>query len=461
MITGTNSPEHWKSRQIWDQALMNVDVVVCTPQILLNALDDGFVSLADVSLIVVDEAHHCFANNPLNTMMRIHYHPFSGLKSSLPAILGLTASPVIRKSVEEMRKLEENLAAKCMTPTKQIEEYATFVNVPEFQVVAYLQKARVIPSILVTLGSIVDSLTIDDDPYTHKLRSQSGLGSQQKLDEIIKKGKTPAIKEVQSFRRSAFHVHDTLGPWAAREYVADCLKIVQTASYKALQSGKISDGDTTPFICRVLEPLYETTLQNRPRLDNNNEVSAKVGALIKLLTDAYRPMTRAMIFIKTKSSAWALTKLLQAHPQTRPYRAFSFVGCSSSSYRNLFNLAEPFAQNQGLEEFRCGELNLCIATSVMEEGIDVPALNMVICFDEPSNVRSFVQSRGRARQQKSKFILFKDLGDETVSKVGKWMVLEEEMKLACAEEENEYDQRRANESRDETGGEIFCIPATG
>ncbi|KAK5045628.1 hypothetical protein LTR84_008997 [Exophiala bonariae] len=461
MIVGANSPEHWKSRQIWDQALLNVDVVVCTPQILVDALDSGFVSLTDISLIVVDEAHHCFKNNPLNTMMRNHYHTFSGPKCLLPAILGLTASPVTRKSVEELRKLEENLAAKCMTPTKQMDEYTTFVNAPKFQVEAYVQKPCDFPPILAALESVVDSLKIDDDPYFDMLRSREGLGSLNKLEKIIKKGKTPAIEEVQSFHRSAVEVHKTLGPWAAREYITDCVRKVQTASYEALQSSKISEENTSQFICRVLAPLYETIYQAYPGIDDDNDVSEKARALVKLLAAEYHPMARAMIFTRTRPSAWALTKILQAHPLTRQYRAFSFVGCSNSSYRSLFNLAEPLAQNQGLEEFRCGELNLCIATSVMEEGIDVPALNLVICFDEPSNHRSFVQSRGRARQQESKFIMFRDLEDEAVSKLSRWRVLEEEMKVAFAEEEKEDEQRRVEESRDETGGEAFRIPVTG
>lgn len=456
-----NSPEYWKSQQIWDQALFNVEVVVCTPQILLDALDYGFVSFSDVSLIVIDEAHHCYANNPLNTMMKNHYHPFSNGESSLPAILGLSASPVTKKSIDELRKLEENLAATCVTPTQQMDEYTSFVNAPEFQVVTYLQKPHDLPPILMALETIVNSLTIDEDPYVQKLRCRKDLASQQKLDKIMQKDKTPAMEEVQSFLRSAIDLQETLGPWAAREYIRDCLRAIQMQSYKSLQSGKSSEGDTLQFICRTLEPLYATRLETCADPVDSNDFSEKVGALIKLLVSEYQPATRAMIFIKTRSSAWALTKFLQAHTQTRQYHPFAFVGCSNPSYRSVFESADPFAQNQALEDFRRGELNLCVATSVMEEGIDVPALNIVICFDEPSNVRGFVQSRGRARQQKSKFIIFKKLGDEVASKLGKWEAVEEEMKLACARDEKEREERRIRESQEETGGEIFRVPTTG
>jgi ERCC4-related helicase len=63
-----------------------------------------------------------------------------------------------------------------------------------------------------------------------------------------------------------------------------------------------------------------------------------------------------------------------------------------------------------LEKFRSGELDLIISTTVLEEGIDVPACNIVICFDEPSSLKSFVQRRGRARMKESKLVLMQKNG---------------------------------------------------
>jgi ERCC4-related helicase len=462
LITGGDSPEYWKSRQTWDNVLLNVDVVVCTPQILLTALDNGFVSLREVSLMVVDEAHHCSANHPLNVIMKSHYHALSSSESfsSRPAILGLSASPVTKKSISELQNLEENLGARCVAPTKQLGEYATFVNAPKLQVTTYSQKPCPSLPIFSALATIVNQLTIEHDPFVQKLRSKSGLASQEKLNKILKKNKTPAMEELHSFLRSAIDLHTVLGPWAAREYITTCLLKIQMASSEALQSVNRSEDDSLQFVCRTLEPLQTMVLQTYPDPSDAGDCSEKVGALIRLLVDEYRPTTRALIFIKTKSAAWALTRLLQAHLQTREYRPFSFVGCSNPSHRSVFDFAQPTTQNEALEDFRRGELNLCIATSVMEEGIDVPAMNLVICFDEPPNLRSFVQSRGRARQQESKFIMFQELGGGP-AKLVKWRTVEEEMKLACAEEEKELEERQASEGQEEIGGEILRIPTTG
>lgn len=50
------------------------------------------------------------------------------------------------------------------------------------------------------------------------------------------------------------------------------------------------------------------------------------------------------------------------------------------------------------------QLNLLFATDVVEEGIHVPNCSFVIRFDLPKTVRSYVQSRGRARKNDSQYI---------------------------------------------------------
>jgi len=63
------------------------------------------------------------------------------------------------------------------------------------------------------------------------------------------------------------------------------------------------------------------------------------------------------------------------------------------------------------------KVNVLVATDVVKEYIDVRNCSCVICFDLPKTVRSFIQSRGRVRQNKSNFILLLERGNEKQQKL--------------------------------------------
>lgn len=65
-----------------------------------------------------------------------------------------------------------------------------------------------------------------------------------------------------------------------------------------------------------------------------------------------------------------------------------------------------------MDEFRHEQLNVLISTAIIEEGIDVPACNLVIRFNKPANFSSYMQSKGRARAKEGAlFILLRDESD--------------------------------------------------
>jgi len=102
----------------------------------------------------------------------------------------------------------------------------------------------------------------------------------------------------------------------------------------------------------------------------------------------------------------------------------------------IAELLDLKAQSQTLVEFRARKKNLIVATDVLEEGIDITACNLVICFDPPPNLKSFIQRRGRARQEKSQFAMMFPV-NEGVDKITHWCSLEEALIR-----EYQNDQRR-------------------
>ncbi len=59
-------------------------------------------------------------------------------------------------------------------------------------------------------------------------------------------------------------------------------------------------------------------------------------------------------------------------------------------------------QDKILNNIREHEYDVIVATSVAEEGLDIPECELIIQMDPPTTVTALVQIRGRARKQGSR-----------------------------------------------------------
>ncbi|OQV01614.1 Ribonuclease III domain-containing protein [Cladophialophora immunda] len=462
LITGMDSPDYWTTKDVWDQVLHNIHVVVSTPAILKQALNYGFISLAGISLLVFDEAHHGIKNAEQNQIMQLHYHPYNitGSDFELPHILGLSASPVVRNTVTEKTVLEQNLHAICKTPLQQLDEYTAFVNMPDLMILTYSPAQETPSNLQAALAGIVSSIHVHDDPVMDTLRPRDDREAHRQLEKILKKNCTPAMRELQSLERSSKDIQESLGNWACDTFIKNCAQKIEIREFHVPDHAVMdsSPGEDYRFVQSCLRPLHEQILCNSLSMSAVHNISPKVQILLGFLQEQHCPDLRCLIFVKARNTAWVLTEILNNHPLTKDsYKALSFVGVSIPSHRRIFDFAELALQHDNLERFRRGELNVCVATSVLEEGIDVPAMNLVICFDERPNFRSFIQSRGRARQKGSRFVLFQ----EAAAKLQQWQALEDEMRQECEDSLRGLEERERIENIDESEAEVFRVESTG
>ena len=100
MVSGANEPNQWKDAALWDRVLRTHRIMISTPQVFLDALRHGYISLGrDISLLVFDEAHHAVDNHPYNRIMFEFYFDLPRREQQdplevRPMVLGLTASPI-------------------------------------------------------------------------------------------------------------------------------------------------------------------------------------------------------------------------------------------------------------------------------------------------------------------------------------------------------------------------------
>lgn len=75
-----------------------------------------------------------------------------------------------------------------------------------------------------------------------------------------------------------------------------------------------------------------------------------------------------------------------------------------------------------LDGLRTKRTNVLIATSVVEEGVDVDACSFVIAFDHIKSTKAYVQMKGRARQHNARFFVLHDTSSTNTS--GSYMHLQ-------------------------------------
>ena len=104
--------------------------------------------------------------------------------------------------------------------------------------------------------------------------------------------------------------------------------------------------------------------------------------------------SRAIIFVRTKKHAYALQEWILEHPRLR---GTIKPGVITGHTRETGAGMTQVEQVEVMTSFRKGTANLLIATSVAEEGLDVPECNLMIRFSHVSNEIAKVQTEGRAR----------------------------------------------------------------
>lgn len=369
----------------------------------------------------------------------------------------------MKKSVLRiLRTLEENLNAICRTPTIHREELLQHVHRPDISRIIYESDECPHSLLLLWLEILVDKALddIESDPLIKRLRMRDDLKSQQELTKALEKGKTPCRQELKSLLRHAREIHEELGSWAADVFIDTSVRRFHASASDASKSDMLVDWETDEkrYVAEVLSklPIPETKLWGSVP----DRLSQKANSLIKLLTETYTPDSRVIIFAKQRVTVVMLSHLLSVHPLTKEIIPGHFLGNSSYAGRksNLFELSRHRDQKGAVDDLRAGKKNLLVATSVLEEGIDVPACNLVICYESPKDLRSFIQRKGRARKQKSKLIVFQKKDFESEAR---WSEMEEVMKAIYSDNTRLLAEIEKQESAKEEGEEVFRIESTG
>ena len=386
----------------WDSA----DAVFATPELVANDLEQGRYDLRSVALIVFDEAHHAvgkYAYVPIAERFR-RDRPMGS------RLLGLTASPggkderieeVVRSlgvARIEARSREDAGVREHVQPV-EIEQRWVALPPEIARLQARLQEAeREEARKLQRMGYLrkkpIGSLSIKD---LVSLRS-----------EIFARPGPMVRKFGPLFHQLILlHLHHALERLETQGF-EPFLQYVDRVEHK----DKPSRGDRAfvalPGLAAARREaqalLTETRVTSHPKLD----------ALLALVDEAFREdrgrPPRILVFAQFRDTIQGICEALES----RDWKVGRFVGQATRDKADRgMNQRE---QARILDDFRAGRFPILVASSVAEEGLDVPDVDIVVFFESiPSEIRA-IQRRGRTgRSSLGKVILLLTTATREVS----------------------------------------------
>lgn len=324
------------------------------------------------------------------------------------------------------RLIESNLHSVCRTPRLHRSELVKYTQAPVLHRIWYAPSdilALIDGSQL--LGALImleASMDLEQDPYVKRLRRSPCDG--MKLQKVLLTGKTYCREQITRFRKKSEHILEELGGWAADYFIH--VSILQLDGIKILND---LEGEEITYLIGLLAQLPTPNLKDALTHPADMPIAPKLESLIAFLGHKYSPDISGLVFVKQRATVAVMAKVLSVHPSTRDlFRCGTYVGWANSGNRKdiVGDLLSMTTQRDILDDFRNGRTNLVIGTDVLEEGIDISACNLVVCYDKPVNLKSYIQRRGRARQSKSTYtIMFAT--DDASPDLRRWKELERTM----------------------------------
>ena len=160
----------------------------------------------------------------------------------------------------------------------------------------------------------------------------------------------------------------------------------------------------------VLTQINDSNLLCPHRLPPDKwEMTPKVRALLEILDiQSRRPGFSGIVFVQRRQSAIWLAELIRRSKRLANCKLNAAAVVGHGEHRSSDPTSDSMHlkdQHNILTSFRAGKVNLLVATSLIEEGLDVMACTLVVRFDVFHTLASYVQSRGRARHPYSLYVL--------------------------------------------------------
>lgn len=372
----------------WKEQFEKHEVVVCTAEILNQCLQRAYLRIDQISLLIFDEAHHTKKDHPYARIIKDFYAAEESHDLRLPRIFGMTASPVdaqvdVRQAATELEGVLQSRIATTADPD----------------------------ALKRTVGK----------PKTEIKEMYSPLSSH--FDSVLTSKLKPLVRNNKIFSKSLSFSETAcreLGGWFVDRMWQLSLEDEEFLKLEAKTERNFTRDMATAEVVETQKDRVRAarevvrTHHFTPPADHN--MSSKVHKLLCVLGEHFKnPNIRCIVFVEQRWTAKLLTDLFQQQEGPKIFglktgflMGATDDGSSSTSFR---------AQLKTMMEFKKGNLNCIFATSVAEEGLDIPDCNLIVRFDPCKTMIQYIQSRGRARQEDSSYVHMLEQGNGVHSRI--------------------------------------------
>ncbi len=395
MFTGTTPPA--KRVDLWKKARF----CISTPEVIKNDLIAERYDLKDVALLIVDECHRTVGNYAY-VFIAERYNA----EARDPLLLGMTASP--GSDAEQVAEICQHLSIAIVESRIETDpdvrpyvhereiEYRT-VDLPEDLWLAVSVLNTMIDDRLTSLGAL-----------NYRVPKREAL-SMKALNALMAQIQT-RMQEKDASAYAAISIHAELMKLRHGVTLAESQGTNAFKAYLLRLENEGAGGAGSKASKRIYEDARFKRLlalcQNW-----NRELHPKAGEVVRVIQEQLilAPDSRIIVFATYRDGV----SMLVDHLAEAGISAKRFVGQASRDAEKGLSQKE---QIEAIRQFREGEYTVLVATSVGEEGLDIPSTDLVIFYEAvPSEIRS-IQRKGRTgRNATGKIIVLVTRGttDET------------------------------------------------
>lgn len=393
---------------------------------------------SDLCLAVFDETHHCDKDHPFNKLLKHHHLPLDLDKR--PKVVGLTASPAgkdtVNRTEDMLWKLLANMGDATLTLVEEcLDDFGRYKPSVDLEVKEVSLSAK--------------EETLKEELLQYLMRCYMRISSETNL-KVLQKGMPKLNIEnlqgeileelkqmltvVRANDRNSEELVETLK--SHTQIICDALNgleecggsfaydILKPLTFEVTDASFKVAAEKLALPCEKLQDSveqYQKMLDTLPAGEEPDDLTSAAQHLVieilqgvewsktDLTQDGKKPIV--LVLVEERKVARHLTVLLQNKSSLLEKNIKStYVIGHGKSNKDGMNVK---TQEQVLREIKDYRYQVIVATSVAEEGLDLPECELVIQLAPPTTVTALVQIRGRARKPGSRFVaLVRDSGQK-------------------------------------------------